>query len=234
MDIIKSIAVLFRRFMKGHYLILLLLLVNSPRAEISVNDSWFPDFVRVQVVSSGLNTNGVKMQIWELRSEKSTSDLLKFYQRLWSRKPGYLGYDASIWQVSGFMEGRSFVSVQLLRNQVDSFGYLTISQYPDDRPDLDNSPNLPLPSSSEVLSSISAGDGPHKSRTVVFRNALGFDSNVNFFRRHFIADGWVEDRPQNKVAGNLTMLFRKGADNATISVNDLDGEVAGVGVLVEH
>lgn len=214
---------------------LIFFFVMSPSyAEVNADERWFPEFVKTQVVSTGLDANRIKMQVWELRSEKSVSFLLEYYQQLWSQKPGYLGYDADIWRVTGFIEGRWFVSVQLLQDQLDSFGYLTISEYPESDSSASQGPVFPLPTNSETLSNISAGDGPHKSRTVVFKNTLDLSSNVSFFRRHFSGNGWVEDTVPSQVSGNLTLLFRKGPDNATISVNDLNGEVAGVGVVVEH
>lgn len=236
MKTISRLIVLAGQFKKNGYCLAVMLfsLVNPSYAEVNADERWFPEFIKTQVVSAGLNANHIKMQVWELRSEKSASFLLKYYQQLWSQKPGYLGYDADIWRVTGFIEGRWFVSVQLLENQLDSFGYLTISEYPESDSSTNQGPVLPLPTNSETLSNISAGDGPHKSRTVVFKNTLDLSSNVSFFRRHFSGNGWVEDTVPSQVSGNLTLLFRKGPDNATISVNDLNGEVAGVGVVVEH
>lgn len=218
----------------GSWLVILMIHTVPVHAAVEADDSWFPDFVDVKIVSNGMSANGIHMQVWELRSDKPVKSILEYYQQLWKFKPDYLGYDADIWQVAGFVEENQFISVQLLRDQVDGFGYLTISNYPESEPDVNRKSSLALPANSAILSDIFAEDGAHISRTVVFKNNLDFKSNVDFFRAHFNAKGWVEDGGGNQVPGNLIMLFRKGPDNATISVNNNGTAVTGVGIVVEH
>lgn len=222
------------KFLRGWSVVLLIQFAVSAQAAVEVDGLWFPDFMDINVVSDGMNANGVHMQIWELRSSKSVASAAEYYQRLWKFKPGYLSYDANIWRVVGFVEGNHFVSVQLLKEQVDAFGYLTISKYPESDGEGSRNTSLELPSNSAILSDISAEDGAHISSTVVFKNDLDFKSNLDFFRRHFSAKGWVEDAAPNQVSGNEIMLFRKGPDNATISINSIGNSVTGVGIVVEH
>jgi len=224
----------FLKLLTFWLLIVMAHLTASVRAAVEIDDRWFPDFVDVKIVSNGMSANGIHMQVWELRSDRSVKSTLEYYQQLWKFEPGYLCYAANIWRVAGFIEQNQFITVQLLQGQVDSFGYFTISSYPESEPDINRKSSLNLPANSAILSEIFAEDGAHISRTVVFKNDLDFKSNTDFFRSHFNAKGWVEDGVPNQSPGNLIMLFRKGADSATISVNGAGASVTGVGVVVEH
>jgi|GEM_PF-1248928 len=219
-----------------HYLVMCFALsvVNCVHAEPKVNDLWFPNFVDAKIVSNEMVVNGVTMQIWEIRSKKTVEELSKYYQNLWSAEPGFLHYPVNNWQVTGFIQGRWFVSLQLLNKQLDSFGYLTISTYPERNLNDQKNPAFILPSGSTLMTNIYAEDGPHKSRTITFRNKQSFESNVDFFRRYFVTKGWAEDEVPATTSSNKTLLFRKGPDNATISINNLSNGIGGVGVLVEH
>ena len=216
-----------------HFL-LVLFFCNPVNAEPKANKLWFPDFIEAKIVSEALNANGITMQIWEISSEKPSSYVLDYYQGLWSQEPGFLHYKARQWNVNGYIEGRWFVSLQLLDKQLDSFGFLTISAYPHKTPNMQTKHLIILPPDTKLLTNIYTEDGPHKSRTVTFTNQYSLDSNVNFFRQHYKNRNWTEDDVPSTISSTKTLLFRNGPDNATISINNLGKNVGGVAVLVEH
>ena len=215
-------------------LVMGLLKSNFAMAELTAKDEWFPNFVEVQIVSTGLNANGINMQLWQIKSTKTTAELLAYYRELWGKKAAFLRYDTTQWQLAGFVEKQYFVSVQLLKEQVDSFGYLSISEYPYKQPTSPSNALLQLPVGSLVSTNISATDGPHVSNTMVFKNKHSIASNVSFFRERFSSKGWAEDVMPSSNKQNTTLSFRKGADNATISISDMGAESGGIIVLVEH
>jgi len=200
---------------------------------ISVSDDWFPDFLQATVVSENMNTNGIDMTIWEVRSNRTTEETLAYYRRLWNHHKTFMHYNTPQWQVVGYVAGQSFVSVQLLPNQLDSFGFLSISTYPD-RPVQVKTASQELPPGTEVISETTAVDGPHKSLTIGFTNNAPLEVNTSFFRDRYLSQGWTEDSvPVNK-KGNITLLFRKGPDTVTISLNQQASKTGGVAIIVEH
>ncbi len=215
-------------------LVVVFMNISLVLASPGVDDRWFPNFVEAKIVSTGLNANGINIQIWQVKSSKPTAELLAYYNQLWSKQLGFLRYNTNEWFVTGYVEKKWFISLQLLKDEVDSFGYLAVSEYPNVQPSAGFNSWLQPPMGSEMITNISALDGPHKSKTLVFKNKHRVKANTDYFRKAFRAKGWVEDSIPNADEEYITLLFRRGPDNATVSINDIGGDVGGVIVLVEH
>lgn len=215
------------------WILLLATTATSSNTSITPSAEWFPEFLQATIVSENMNTNGIDMAVWEIRSNKTTEETINYYRNLWKHHKTFMRYNTTQWQVIGFVVDQSFISVQLLPNQLDSFGFLSISTYPN-RPVQLSTAREELPPGTEIISETNAVDGPHKSRTIGFTNNSPLETNAAFFRNHFSQRGWIEDSVPINKAGNITLLFRKGPDNTTISLSKQATKTGGVAIIVEH
>jgi hypothetical protein len=211
-----------------------LMTATQAAGDITASADWFPTFLDASVVSDNMDVNGINMKVWELRSSKSSAESIRYYVALWQKHRAKIRYQNPQWDVAGYIDNRWIATVQLLPNKLDSFGYLSISRLPDSKPAVSSKFSISLPAASETMTNITSKDGPHSSRTIVFRNSYSIENNALHFLNAYLPQGWVEDETPTDAMTEKVLLLRKASDQLTVTLSRNNTYTEGVAVLVQH
>jgi hypothetical protein len=209
-------------------LALLLLPVSPGAASVRQGDPGscppfpLPPKAKTEAVASQLDFNGIPMRILRLESELSTDALRKFFRERWPSREGQRGaieYPVPGWQVVAMLQGICFYTAQIRpfgRNGSEALLGVTIP--PAERPPVREA--LSMPPGSDMLNDLAHQDGKKTARTVMLRNGLTPQANIEFYLRTLGAEGWnvlQRTRIERADAQGEVMVLRKGQRELTLT-----------------
>lgn len=154
-----------------------------------------PDNTEVYWVGQGINHNGVSMDIKQLQSKHSTSELISYYKNMWETDAGgegvgYTVQDAGDFKIISKIEGDHNIVIQLRDDsRGHAEGYLSaIDINTLDR--ANNNDDFPSLANTTLISKTISDDSGKNAVTRVMMNNHSVESNVNFYRTKLESDGW--------------------------------------------
>ena len=193
-----------------------------------------PSTVSAQFVADKMSTNGLPMQIWELRSALPPNNIHEFYRQQWKNETGLRHYTVGGWTVTGVFSAKRMMTVQLMKGTSDTFGYLAVTELGKADKRVRPGQGVPLPAGAKVLTDTSSIDGPHKGRTVVYQSGQSPQAITSFYRDHYLRRSWAEDRIPASNTKQQMAQFRNRADTFTVALTRDRGKTQAIAVLVEH
>ena len=134
--------------------------------------------------------------------------------------PGFTETDAMApWHLITRIEDGYLMTAQFQQaDQGGSWGYLAISPLPDkDAKAPEKGKGFPFMPRSQVLSEMKTDDPGQKARTMVASNDHSVNSNIAFYRNHFLSQGWTMETDRNLTPGRLhSLVFKSNRKRITI------------------
>jgi len=184
--------------------------MNKVCAESSWADIDFPPKAKVKIVSDAISVNGLSMNIWEITSPDSVDEVLDFYKWLWSDSPsddlpGYLENELGEWQLISRATETYLISVQLKSMSMNrSKGLVSVSNFGRSyKGRFTLGRNFTALHGSNVIADFKSDDLGKKSSTVVVENTHSTGANYDYYRTHYLDDGW-------RLLGVRLPIFSKG------------------------
>jgi len=185
-----------------------------------------PPDATIGLIGDGMVVNGIPLHVRQFKSKQSVEGVLEFYRQFWpkgtEKEPGYTETDVlTPWKIITRVEDDYLMTVQVTADgDRGSTGLLGLSKLPD----MENLPVLgegfPKMRGSTVFNDIESRDIGKKGRTLQISNHFSVQSNANFYRDHFVNNGWVMDMDKTISGGNThTQRFSNGDKNVIIVIN---------------
>jgi hypothetical protein len=181
-------------------------------------------------VGEDLVVNGLPLQIQQVSSRDDVTAVIARVKQAWSDA----GFDVKTrelgpWQIVSALSDRCLTTLQLMQSNGNTVGFLAIGEpgKAKDRAVVVKRGNLSLPSGAQVVSSLSAKDGPRSSTTTMITSRR----SVTDLRDHFAA-GLTEAG-----YGNVRMqeIQRRGAiERAQLVTGQRGGEIVEVVIFDQH
>lgn len=186
-----------------------------------------PDFppppnAAVEWVGQNVQVNGIKQSIRAFHTDESIEDVVRFYRKEWKRpvekdKPGFMeSIDAYPWYVISRIEDGYLmtVQVQVKKNDPDgSWGYLSMSVLPaSSNKSPEFAKTIPKIPGSIVMNELKSDDPGKKATTVIITNTHSVRNNADFYRAHYLNQGWTmetDKRLGNQEAHSLVFKTRR-------------------------
>ena len=171
--------------------------------------------------------NGIPLHVRQFKSKQSVEGVLEFYRQFWpkgtEKEPGYTETDVlTPWKIITRVEDNYLMTVQVTEDgDRGSTGLLGISKLLDPEKDLPTlGEGFPKMRGSTVFNDIESKDIGKKGRTLQISNHSSVQTNANFYRDHFVNNGWVMDMDKTISGGNThTQRFSNGNKNVIIVIN---------------
>ncbi len=179
-----------------------------------------PDFpsppeARVEWVSRDMEINGIPSEVRAFYSRQSVKEVRKFYRRTWAKGekggPGFTETDAmKPWLLLTRVEDGYLMTMQVQKaDRGGSWGYLARSKLPNPKDLPAMGENVPSMRGSRVMNDVKTRDPGQKGRTVLIANRHSLSSNINFYRNHYLNDGWTLDIERSLDGASMHMLAFK-------------------------
>lgn len=202
-----------------------------------------PDFLNVKIVSESMVVNGLPMAAYEFSSNRSSQDVLDYYQSEWgASNTRYV--DLGDWRILSHRDGDYLFTIQIEKNTetlthgtlgiTPAFRFLSKSRAKLKQQKKNVGKGFPTLPGTEILNDITALDQGRESRTVMFKNKRSMKSNLSYYENKMRADGWRNllrnEGEQNRSINALAM--NKSGQEFNLSVSKVQGETHGVAVYV--
>lgn len=179
-----------------------------------------PDFAQAQVVSDGMNFNGMDMVIVQFKTDHSFEDVETYYR---DNVDEIKVTAAGQWRVISWLDNKKLNTVQVAFDPLLKIhhGFIALSNLP---LSLENKVQLgkgfPALNKSEFQNDIKAVDLNKKSRTVYLTNRSSVFDNINFYKNHYKNKGWkVQQESFNRQRTSGTLLLGKQGDEINLTAN---------------
>jgi len=211
--------------------------LNANQIDISQDKLPVPDFVKAQVVSDGMNMNGMDMGIIQFQTDKKFAELEKYYRdEVGEIKIG----EFEEWKIISWMKKKKLYTVQATYDEMQRklHGFIAVSNLPsvvNDNKKIDVGRGFPSLGGSEFLNDIKANDLNKKSRTIWLTNRSSVANNIKFYQSQYQNKGWeLQQINIDKSGDQGALLMRKGASefNLTATKTPLMKDVNVVAVIV--
>jgi len=195
-----------------------------------------PDSV-VSSVSGGTKVFGMTMKIRRFETRRSKEEVINFYVEQWEDDSAVITL-MEPWEMIGKAEGKQYLNVQVQAGLSGSWGFLSISNLPQqiekDQLQVPGKKPFPKMSGSTVVSDQEHNDSTKTARTIALTNSFSVDSNSRFYRKHYQGQGWqlVADTAGTKIKGSA-MTFSKGKQLLLLTINRIDSTTSVV-ANIEH
>ncbi|PIP79926.1 MAG: hypothetical protein COW84_08015 [Gammaproteobacteria bacterium CG22_combo_CG10-13_8_21_14_all_40_8] len=205
---------------------------------IDINKLIVPAFVKAQIVSDSMNMNGMEMGIIQFQTNRSFSDLLKYYQdEIGEVKVG----EFENWKVISWIKNQKLNTVQVTYDKLKKIthGFIAVSDLPElvkNKVKVDLGHGFPTLKDSVFINDINATDLNKKSRTIWLSNHSSIKSNLDFYTQQYQHTGWIlEQKSMGPHSDNGALMMRKGADelNLSLTQNSITKETYLFAVIVE-
>lgn len=203
----------------------------------------FPDppDASLEWVSDDMSWNGIAMQVRRFESRRSEERVLEFYRTRWQRgpggKPGYRESSAGSWRIISHLDDEHLLTVQVQPSGRRScWGYLAVSNLPEmakagEAPEPGH--GFPRMRGSQVTTDVDSKDLGKRGRTLHITNEFSLESNVSFYRDHYLADGWSSRTDFGRGRKHL-LVFARGGGEVSLVISHQDGATAVVANSVER
>jgi len=181
-----------------------------------------PPNAAIEWVGQNIMVNGISQSIRAFHTDESIEDVVGFYRKEWKKpvekdKPGYIeSIDGYPWYViSRIEEGYIMtVQVQVQKNDPDAcWGYLSLSRLPKTTKETPQfAKTIPKIPGSIVMNELKSDDPGKKATTVIMSNTHSVRNNADFYRSHYLNNGWsveTDKRLGNEEAHSLVFKTRQ-------------------------
>lgn len=170
--------------------------------------------------------NGVPMDIRQFVSRRSVEQVLEFYRQYWpagtEEQPGYTETDIlEPWNIITRVEDGYLMTVQVTGNDGrGSSGLLGMSRLPDPERLPELGKDFPKLKGSHVMNDVMTKDIGKHGRTLQLANRATVENNANFYRNHYVNQGWGVAMDQVISGGDThTLRFSQGKKNVNIVIH---------------
>lgn len=187
-----------------------------------------PPHSHITKIGDSMTYNGIPMEIRLFGSRETAREVIDYYKGIWPKgdenNPGYSVTTAlAPWTIITYVKKGYLMTVQVApaEKSKGSSGYLAISRMPAadaGPPDLGN--GFPKLRGSFVANDIQSKDLIKKGRTIILSNSASVGTNANFYRDHYLNQGWQTEMDKAIAGGQIhTLRFRSGSKNVSIVIN---------------
>jgi hypothetical protein len=170
--------------------------------------------------------NGIPMDVRQFVSRRSVEQVLEFYRQYWpkgtEKEPGYTETDIlEPWNMITRVEDGYLMTVQVTDHDGrGSSGLLGMSRLPDPERLPELGKGFPKLKGSHVMNDVVTKDIGKHGRTLQLANRASVENNANFYRDHFVNQGWGIDMDQVISGGDThTLRFSQGKKNVNIVIH---------------
>jgi hypothetical protein len=170
--------------------------------------------------------NGIPMDVRQFVSRRSVEQVLEFYRQYWpkgtEKEPGYTETDIlEPWNMITRVEDGYLMTVQVMDHDGrGSSGLLGMSRLPDPERLPELGKGFPKLKGSHVMNDVVTKDIGKHGRTLQLANRASVENNANFYRDHFVNQGWGIDMDQVISGGDThTLRFSQGKKNVNIVIH---------------
>lgn len=212
------------------------LLVVQSRAAMAFPEFPTADFMHVLIVADEIDFNGLPMRLFEFSSERSESELLGFYRRVWGDE--FTDTEIGPQRILAHRKGDYLLVVQVLeRSGLGSRGTLSIAPLfsPKLKPNERLGVGFPLMPGSMVVSDIHAQDVGKTSRTLVVSTKKSLPQVIEFYRKSFLQEGWQALFRDGQQRGEQqALVLSRAGEELNLAFSRVNGETFTVAVLVKQ
>lgn len=192
---------------------------DANNKDIDLRQLLIPDFVKAQIVSDGMNMNGMDVIIIQFYSNKPFKALEDFYKK----EVGDIKVSSfDQWQIISWLDKKRLNTVQATFDPLGktTHGFIALSNLPTViNKKVILGKGFPALKRSSFMNDIKTTDLNKKSRTIWLTNGSSLKTNINFYKNHFQHKGWHIDQVSygttNKTAA---MMMSKNGDEFNLSV----------------
>lgn len=190
---------------------------------IDVDKLLVPDFAQAQVVSDGMNFNGVDMVIIQFKTDHLFEDIEEYYRsKVDEIKVSTLGH----WKVISWLKNKKLNTVQVTFDPLLKVhhGYIALSNLP---VALENKVQLgqgfPALRKSTFQNDIKAVDLNKESRTIWLTNRASVFDNITFYKNHYRKHGWkIQQETFNRQKTSAALLLSKQGNEINLTANRIN------------
>lgn len=175
-----------------------------------VGDFELPAGMRTQTIGDWQRVNAVETRTWQFRSTEDADGIAAHFAREWDGRIARSA--AGGWDFLSHRQDDWLITVQTGPEDASgrSRGFIAIAKRFGSRAAADHQPTVPRLPRTQLLHDIEAEDLGRRSRTLLLVSDQSAAQNLDFYRAHFRAEGFVPT-----TAGALL----KGADGGVLSLN---------------
>jgi len=185
-----------------------------------------PPDTTIGKLGESMIVNGIPMDVRQFVSRRSVEQVLEFYRQYWpkgtEKEPGYTETDIlEPWNMITRVEDGFLMTVQVMDNDGrGSSGLLGMSRLPDPNKLPELGKGFPKLKGSYVMNDVVTKDIGKHGRTLQLANRASVENNANFYRDHFVNQGWGIDMDQVISGGDThTLRFSQGKKNVNIVIH---------------
>jgi len=183
-------------------------------------------------ITTSTTVQGMELNIRKFESSSSVDDVLEFYRKLW----GDGEYAETIlppWKMITSRQDDQLFNMQVqIGGSRDTWGYLSISDLPakldSGKYQVRNGADFPKMAGSEVADDQLNRDSGKTGRTLLLFNDFSPRANASFYKNHYKNKGWENVMSEATAVREkgYALFFRRGAKEATITINELNGRTS--------
>lgn len=169
-----------------------------------------PDRMTLSAVGTRMRINGIATQVYRFESSLTRNQLAAHFRKQWPGRTRRAW--AGPWDVLSHRQGSHLLTVQMTdAGASQSRGLISASNSLDafSRKSSQRPPGFPLPRRTQILQDIESIDLGRKSRTLILVSKQSALRNLEWFRNHFRAQGFVpiskSSLRRNHEGGALTL-----------------------------
>jgi len=175
-----------------------------------------PPTTKVEALGRVMTWNTIPMRAQLFKSQLPVERVLAFFRDRWD--DGFAENDYGPWRQISRQEDEYFITVQVQPDpEGGSHGRISIMHL-HDRPVERLGTGVPMLQGSNVFNDLRSEDAGRRSRMTGLVNRFSLESNLDFYRRHYLERGWGVAMIQDVEEGHVS-VFRKGNDEVTVVLN---------------
>jgi hypothetical protein len=201
--------------------------------EIEVGQLLVPNFAKAQIVSDGMNVNGVDVVIIQFYTKESFQKIEQYYRKV--IKDIKIS-QISEWKIISWISDKKLNTVQVTYNELEDahHGFIALSNLPSA---VKRTPSIgegfPALRNSHFQNDIKATDLNKKSRTIILTNKSSVKDNINFYKNHYVNKGWnIKQVFYANDSKSASLMMDKRGDEVNLTVNRNAGKSDVVAVVV--
>lgn len=216
-------------------LIMVLLVFGSANAkEIDISKLLIPDFVKAQVVSDGMNMNGMDVVIIQFYTLEPFKKIEQFYRK---KIKEIKVSELAEWKIISWMDNKKLNTVQVAYNELEKahHGFIALSNLPGIiNKKVELGKGFPSIAKSTFQNDIKATDLNKISRTIWLINSASVVDNINFYKNYYLKSGWTVQQVSVDVGKSSgAMMLGKRGDEVNLTVSRAEGKSHVVAIVVE-
>ncbi|MFK7732279.1 MAG: hypothetical protein AB8B48_11740 [Pseudomonadales bacterium] len=204
-------------FLAGVLLISFSLSISSNAFSFDIQHIEHPPLTSLTWVGERIEHNGMPMQILQLNSELSTSELFGFYKEIWQpmhaeNQRATIERSVGEWQIISTLLDNHNIVVQVRPSPIGLEGFMSATPLDEAPVQSEIARHFPKQWGTELVSSTQSQDGGVQATTLVLKNTHSLESTHEFYTRTMQANGWTLSHQNTQLGGSV--LFFDNKDGA--------------------